>query len=299
MTNPKHNPLHNNNLDEDSGFITDSVSEPQLNLGNLFSGEFTNITPLYTSSCGSTQIWSATRYGKRFILKGLKDEYRHDPVYLMSLLKEFELGITLDHPNIRRTIGLETINGLGRVIVLEHIDGETLETLVKSGRLTPQKAGQIVNQIIDALEYIHSKEIFHRDLKPANILVSYYASQVKIIDFNLSDSHDFIVLKNPAGTRRYIAPEQNCANARPTALADIYSFGVILNDIASAISSHSLALIALQCCHPTPLKRPQLREIRVSETQVFNPSPMNRVLSSSLLTYILLICAVILTLILI
>ena len=86
--------------DTDSAFIGINNLSESLDLGGLFSHQFTNITPVYSSSHGPTEIYSATRYGKRFILKGLKEQYRNDPIYTIALAKEFEIGITLEHHGI-------------------------------------------------------------------------------------------------------------------------------------------------------------------------------------------------------
>ena len=171
--------------DTDSEYLGTDDSASQLDFGELFSNEFTNILPIYSSANGPIEIYTATRYGKRFILKGLKEQYRNDPIYTMNLAKEFEIGIQLDHPNIRRTIGLETVEGIGKVIVLEYVDGCMLESLLEPKYMTSAAARSIVTQIADALRYIHSKQIFHRDLKPSNILVSHQGGVVKIIYFNL------------------------------------------------------------------------------------------------------------------
>lgn len=276
--------------DTDSEYLGTEDSGLQLDFGELFSKEFTNILPIYSSANGPIEIYTATRYGKRFILKGLKEQYRNDPIYTMNLAKEFEIGIQLDHPNIRRTIGLETVQDIGRVIVLEYVDGCMLENLLDAKYMTASAARSIATQIADALRYIHSKQIFHRDLKPSNILVSHQGGVVKIIDFNLSDSNDFIILKNPAGSRKYMAPEQLNPNARPTAVADIYSFGVVMDELAAVCGDEQLSRLAEKCRKHNPGKRPQ----SVSMLRLPGPSGPNRLsrfLSSKILTRIL-ICVI-------
>ncbi len=273
--------------DTDSEYLGTNDSAPQLDFGELFSNEFTNIQPIYSSVNGPIEIYTATRYGKRFILKGLKEQYRNDPIYTMNLAKEFEIGIQLDHPNIRRTIGLESVEGIGKVIVLEYVDGCMLESLLDPKYMTSSAARSIATQIADALRYIHSKQIFHRDLKPSNILVSHQGGVVKIIDFNLSDSNDFIILKNPAGSRKYMAPEQLNPSARPTAVADIYSFGVVIDELAAVCGDEPLSQLAEKCRKQNPRKRPQsVSMLRIPGSSVTDR--FSRFLSSKTLTGILL-----------
>lgn len=275
--------------DTDSEYLGAEDFASQLDFGELFSKKFTNIQPLYSSVNGPIDIYTATRYGKRFILKGLKEQFRNDPIYTMNLAKEFDIGIQLDHPNIRRTIGIETIEGIGKVIVLEYVDGCMLDSLLDAKYMTSSTARSIAAQIADALRYIHSKQIFHRDLKPSNILVSHQGNVVKIIDFNLSDSEDFIILKNPSGSRKYMAPEQLNPDAHPTAVADIYSFGMVMDELAAVSDDDQLAQLAKKCCNPDPRKRPQ----SVSMLRLPGPGPsladtLSRFLSSKILTRILL-----------
>lgn len=278
--------------DTDSEYIGIDGSSAQLDLGELFSHEFTNIMPYYTSPNGPIEIYTANRYGKRYVLKGLKEQFRNDPIYTMSLAKEFEIGIQLDHPNIRRTIGLENIKGLGRVIVLEYIDGSPLESLLASPSLTMSAARTIAAQIADALRYVHSKQVYHRDIKPANILVSHNGNVVKIIDFSLSDSEDFIILKNPSGSRRYMAPELSGPDVRPSAVADIYSFGVVVDELASATGDDQLAEAVKKCTNALPDKRLQsLAYLRLPSPHPSVTERMERFLSSHVLTY-MLICTI-------
>ena len=212
--------------DEDSGYL-DTPEDAAIDLGQLFSDRFSNIAPVHDSPGSPAVIYSATRYGKRFVLKGLKGEYLDDPLFRLALAKEFEIGFSLDHPSIRRTLSLETVEGLGKVIVLEYIDGMSLETLLRSGAISRERGREICRELAETLAYLHGRQTLHRDLKPSNVLITHQGGAVKIIDFNLSDSDSFIILKNPAGSGKYIAPELRLPDAQTTPEADIYSLGVI------------------------------------------------------------------------
>lgn len=275
--------------DGDSSFYVGHDDKAQLDFEGLFSYPLTNIRLLYSSPNGPAEIYSATRYGRRYILKGLKEEYRNDPVYNLALAKEFEIGISLDHPYIRRTLDLEAVDNLGKVIVLEWIDGCSLKTLIDSGQLTPSSARSLAAQLTQALGYMHDKQIFHRDLKPSNILVAQSNQTIKIIDFSLSDSDDSIVLKNPAGSKKYMAPEQMAQKCSPSAVTDIYSLGVILNEIAEAANDEELSYVARKCSDPHPEKRPQsVADIKLPSASSTVGSLFSRFLSSKLLTYVML-----------
>lgn len=221
------------------------------------NNEYKNLKEFYVSESGHARLFTATKYGKRFMLKCLKKDFLYTPVYQQALSKEFEIGLQLEHPNICHTIELEQVDGLGTTIVMEYVDGDNLQALIDRQQITPSLAEKIVGQLMDALEYMHNKQIIHRDLKPSNIMVTHNGQNVKIIDFGLSDSDSFYVLKTPAGTSGYIAPEQLLPGAKSEARADIYSLGCVINDIANVTNSNKLKKMAALCTTRDTNLRPQ------------------------------------------
>ncbi len=240
-----------------SGFTTNLTEELSDTEGMTGRNEFHNLTPFYVSESGHARLFTAMRYGKRFMLKCLKSDFLYTPVYQQIQNKEFEIGVQLEHPNICRTIGLEKVDNLGPAIVMEYIDGDNLQTLMDRGMLTPALARKIARQLMDALEYMHNKQIIHRDLKPSNIMVTHNGQNVKLIDFGLSDSDSFCILKTPAGTSGFIAPEQMLPDAKPEPIADIYSLGCIFEKMAKTTSCRKLKTMADICTIRDTHKRPK------------------------------------------
>lgn len=222
----------------------------------VMSNSFTDIEPLYTSVRGYAALYRAKRMGKWHVLKSLKAGYTDIPLYLGLLYKEFEIGYNLTHPNIAQTIGLERIDDLGPCIVMEYIDGRTLRSTLDGGRLTRDEARRAVLQICGALAYIHSRQIIHRDLKPENIMLTDNGGNVKLIDFGYSDADSYAVLKQPAGTRRYAAPEQK-AGQDIDARVDIYALGIIMDEINNALPRKwpRLGRVAAQCTKAVSAQR--------------------------------------------
>lgn len=227
--------MDNNDISS-SGFVI------QENNSEIISS-FHSIKEIETK--GYSCLYTATKFGKKVILKGLKPEFKKERFYQDLLKKEFEISYFLDHPNIVKIIDFQNILNIGDCIVMEYVEGVTLREFIESQRdnkTTSQRVGEaqnrrdkrvyekIFNELLDAMEYFHSKQIIHRDLKPDNILITNNGNNVKIIDFGLSDADDYVILKQAAGTRKYASPEQLIPNNTIDCRADIYSLGIILKN---------------------------------------------------------------------
>lgn len=232
--------MNSRELTSDSGFIAaDGVVAD--------SNDFVDIEPVETgSAAGHCRLFTAIRRGKRFVLKTLRAQYAVDPLYRRMLDKEFEIGYALSHANIVQTLSLEDVPSLGRCIVLEYVDGSTLEEMLADRSLDRAMVRKIVVELCSALQYLHSMQIIHRDLKPSNILITRNGHNVKIIDFGLSDADSYAVLKQPAGTRRYAAPEQIEPGVAIDNRVDIYALGVIISRMPHL--TLRMRRIARRCC---------------------------------------------------
>ena len=199
------------------------------------TSSFENISDVFISyseipSLGFNSLYKAQRYGKWFVLKGLKPEFQHKEVYLNLLTKEFELGVRMDHPHIVHTLSLERDPVVGPCIVMEYVDGITLREFLAQ-HPTRRERLRVAREVLQAMSYYHSMQIIHRDLKPDNILVTRNGHNVKIIDFGLADSDWHGILKQPAGSDKYSAPEQKAGDVPIDSRADLYAFGIILRQV--------------------------------------------------------------------
>ena len=214
---------------------------------------------------GFNCLFKVKRQGRWFMLKGLKEEYRNDHVYLELLKKEYALMVEMDHPSIVKAYSKEVNEKIGPCIVMEYIDGMTLEAFLS---MNPSRGvlRRVADQIAGALAYIHSKQILHRDLKPSNILITHNGNNVKIIDFGYSDADGYAILKQSAGTLEYVSPERlNGAKADPR--SDIYSFGLILREMIP----HRYRRISAKCTRLDPSSRYEsMDEVRraISSTMI-------------------------------
>lgn len=202
------------------------------------SSDFINIKKL-SDDGNYCVIFRAERLGKWFLLKGLQPKYQQDAHCLSMLHKEFEIAYQLSHPNIAQTIGMEEIRGIGPCIIQEYVKGKNLREVISSEHWNAELLIKVMKQVGDAVDYLHDCQLVHRDLKPENIMVTTNGRNAKLIDFGLADADDYAILKSPAGTVSYIAPEQ--ANGLDTldGRADIYSFGIILKELSEAFKCHN------------------------------------------------------------
>ena len=211
--------------DNISGFLTDDLDRAGT------GGGFTEIEAL--PSPGLCDLYRAKRYGRWVLLKCLKPLYRSDPAYRQMLRKEFEVLSLLQHPAVMSVIGLEPVDlpqrGTVTCLVAEWIDGQPLDAFLATDPPLSERR-RVAADLAEALAYVHSQQVVHRDLKPSNIMVSHNGHYVKIIDFGLADTDSHAVLKQPAGTLRYMAPEQ-MRLAVADVRNDIYSLGMVMQEM--------------------------------------------------------------------
>ncbi|XP_042412217.1 CBL-interacting protein kinase 23-like isoform X1 [Zingiber officinale] len=135
------------------------------------------------------------------------------------------------HPNVIRIY--EVIASKTKIyLVLEFVDGgELFDKIARRGKLKEEEARKYFQQLINAVDYCHSRGVFHRDLKPENLLLD-TNGVLKISDFGLSalpqQVHENGLLYTTCGTPNYVAPEVIRDKGYDGAKADIWSCGVIL-----------------------------------------------------------------------
>jgi serine/threonine protein kinase len=235
--------------------VDKDLSSGFLDASTINEASLSEITEIYTSQDGYNSLYRCQRFGRLHVLKALQPAYRGQTLYETALHKEFVIGYQLEHPNICHILGWEHLERLGNCILMEYIDGITLKELISHNLLTRDLAYKIIEELCSALSYMHSKQVVHRDLKPSNILITHNGNNLKLIDFGLSDCDDFSILKQPAGTRYYLAPEVLEEGHSLDLRIDIYSLGVILGEMAEYIKDKQLATISRKCTQRKPERR--------------------------------------------
>ena len=148
---------------------------------------------------------------------------------LEHLLKEPRLLARLNHPNIVGILSAEKEGALF-FIVMEYVEGESMEELLEREKILPYKlACNYILQICEALECAHSQQVLHRDVRPANILVS-KNGVLKVGDFGVAALLEKLpYAKTVIGTPPYMAPEH--FKGKAVYPSDVYSVGIILYEM--------------------------------------------------------------------
>src|SRR6516225_8194285 len=204
-------------------------------------GPYEILAPIGAGGMGEVYRATDTKLGRDVAIKILPPAFAADSDRMARFEREAKVLASLNHPHIAAIYGVED-----RALVLELVEGQTLEERIAQGTIPLEEALSIAKQIAEALEYAHERSIIHRDLKPANIKITPEA-RVKVLDFGLAKA-----LSNEAaagdpsssptltmhgtvagvilGTAAYMSPEQ-ARGAAVDKRSDIWSFGVVLYEM--------------------------------------------------------------------
>ncbi|HET9793306.1 MAG TPA: protein kinase [Thermoanaerobaculia bacterium] len=206
-------------------------------------GSYEILSPLGAGGMGEVYRAKDTKLHRDVAIKVLPESLAADPERLARFEREARVLASLNHPNIAGIHGVEDSTN-AKALVLELVEGPTLQDRIEAGPVPVEETLPIARQIAEALEAAHDKGIVHRDLKPANIKID-GAGNVKVLDFGLAKALDpaagssspdlshspTLSIGTQAGmilgTAAYMSPEQargKTADRR----ADIWAFGVVL-----------------------------------------------------------------------
>ncbi|KAI4131971.1 MAG: hypothetical protein LQ338_000955 [Usnochroma carphineum] len=204
--------------------------------GVLLDGRFETVSPLNNGSFGMVFLAKDTDTGEHVAIKCLSKTPSPDQRsaftpedHAVEFLAHERLG---KHPNIVSLVhSFETEAHI--YLVLEFCSMGDLYEAINIGRgpLETENVREFMLQLVDAVDFMHSKGIYHRDIKPENIFLAYDGS-VKLGDFGLATT-DAWSYESSVGSDRYMAPEQYEAadTGYSPAQADIWAIGICLLNV--------------------------------------------------------------------
>jgi serine/threonine-protein kinase len=214
------------------------------------------------------------RLGRRVAVKILRPDLARDPSFQARFRREAQSAASLNHPNIvavydtgedQLAPGDGEAGAVVPYIVMEYVDGMTLRDLMSSGRrLLPERAMEITDGTLAALDYSHRHGIVHRDIKPGNVMLT-RGGDVKVMDFGiaraLADSGQTMTATSAVlGTAQYLSPEQ-ARGEMVDSRSDIYSTGCLVYELLTGrppFTGDSPVSVAYQHVSEAPVPPSQL-----------------------------------------
>jgi serine/threonine protein kinase len=229
---------------------------------------------------GEVYLACDSRLDRTVALKILPGELAADPERMQRFAREAKAASALNHPNVATIYDVGESDGI-RFIVMEHVEGETLEGRI--GRpLRPSEVVDIAVQAADALDIAHAKGITHRDIKPANLMLT-HRGQVKVLDFGVAKVNrseevrpqgDWTVepvtaVGSVVGSGPYMSPEQ-VVGGDTDPRSDVFSLGVVIYQMATGqlpFSGSTRAELTDHILHTAPEPMTQLNPALPSELE--------------------------------
>ena len=233
-------------------------------------GPYEVLAPLGAGGMGEVYRARDTRLDRVVAIKVLPGHLSGDPALRARFAREARAVSALSHPNICALFDVGQQDDID-FLVMEYVEGETLASLLKRGRLGPRQIVALGGEIADALHDAHQHGIIHRDVKPQNIIVT-PRGHAKVLDFGLAKAfeairHDDDTHSAPMNTREgtlvgtgpYMSPEQ--VRGEPVdQRSDAFSLGAVLFEMATgrrAFTGNTLpeTLSAILTAEPDPIDR--------------------------------------------
>lgn len=207
---------------------------------------------------------TAYRHEQTMFLYPNDPESREDYEWSLSnFLREARMLAALDHPFIVKV--LSTFEELGTAyFVMPFVDGYSLGNLIsrregKGQVFNEEEVLGLLTRLLDALQYIHRKNIFHRDIKPDNVLISREGLPI-LIDFGSARHLDNSAPKTIIETHGYSPPEQSFSVGNHGPWSDLYSLGALVHKMLVGRPPAAGPQRAIRDPNPPLSQRPELEK---------------------------------------
>ena len=209
------------------------------------------------SDSGHNLIYRAQMGGKWVVLKAAKPTEGELTRNQLLLEREFEIMNRLDSIYVVQTIAMVDDPLLGRAILMEYVNGRTLDKFVAEKPSLSERR-RVAEELMEALIFLHERQIVHGDLKTSNILISDSGNHVRLIDFGFADNESYIA-KNIGTTPSISTPEQLLTDVlKPE--RDIYALGKML----ALLFPHSAKPVIRRCLASNGRRYTSVRQVRAA-----------------------------------
>src|SRR5581483_8218103 len=194
-------------------------------------GEYKVIANIGTAGTGQLFEVEHCLTNRREVMKLLRTDVATE-TEVERFEREMAAQARLNHPNIAGLHNAFRLEG-HLVLVMELVEGRTLESILNEGRLPIEAGLAYVQQVLSALAYMHKQHVIHRHVTPASLMVT-PDGQVKLTNFDLAKSFEDQQLTRYGdilGSLPYMAPERLKSVSSPNPRSDLYAVGVILYEI--------------------------------------------------------------------
>jgi TolB-like protein/tRNA A-37 threonylcarbamoyl transferase component Bud32/thioredoxin-like negative regulator of GroEL len=202
------------------------------------------------------EVWLAedTQLPRKVAIKLLLRHLSQDQDSVDRLLREAQAAASVDHPAVV-TVYEAGMAADRPFLVMQRVEGETLERRLARGALPTSEAIELVLRMADGLAEVHALGIVHRDLKPSNVVLT--AHGPKILDFGLASLKNSVAVTSPGmvlGTPRWMSPEQARGMAADNR-SDLWALGAMLYQLLTGkppFNGETFEAVVSQVLHHLP-----------------------------------------------
>ncbi len=215
---------------------SEAAAKGQLEPGTILGDRYEILQLLGQGGMGAVYKARDIELERLVALKLIRPDLAVHSEILRRFKQELILAREVTHHNVIRIFDLGQASGV-RYITMEYVEGRDLRALLREkGKLTPEEAVPIFQQIAAALEAAHHAGVVHRDLKPQNIMVD-KGGRVYVMDFGVARSLETPGMTQTGalvGTPEYMSPEQ-AKGLKVDARSDLFSMGIIFYEMLSGV----------------------------------------------------------------
>ena len=250
------NPFDENNITIKTTFLKDIVlpivqeklknaneikdeNHDDIKAGTVLDNKYELLKQIGSGGLSTVYLARDIRLNKMWAVKVVKDKRNNqsNPIF-NSVIQEAQMMKSFSHPAIPNIVDIVVCQNFV-AIVMDYVEGETLETIVKEYGAQPvDRVVDWAKQICDVLGYLHSQNPPHiyRDMKPSNVILQPNGS-IKIVDFGLMRTYKPNQNQDTCnlGTQGYAAPEQYGGRGQSDARTDIYGLGMTMYHLLTGI----------------------------------------------------------------